>query len=124
MPQDETATEKTINWNRFIFGDKNPKQYSYSLARHVLSDIFKERLVSNSNLMRNLLNCCARTADNYAIPMTFTDLLFDEFGAEMAARGLTREKWLQFVKNVWVKCSKEITMSNREKQGSDRSLKM
>ena len=116
MPQDETATEKTINWNRFIFGDKNPMQYSYSLAQHVLSDIFKDRLVSNSNLIRNLLDCAARTADNYAIPMTFTDLLFDEFGAEMEARGLTREKWLQFVKNVWVKELKEFHISEKERQ--------
>ena len=55
--------------------------------------------------------------------MTFVDLLFDEFGAEMAARGLTRQMWLDFVRNVWARDLKEIHISeNERKQFIERYL--
>ena len=101
MPnEDEDAIERTQSWNQFIYGDRNPKKFTYALAPYVLSDVFKERLVTNSHMIRRHLGCGPRTGLNYALPMTFVDFLLEEFKEEMAAKGLTRENWLEWIKIV------------------------
>ena len=79
-------------------------------------DRFKNRLVSNAKLMKTLLRCCSRTADNYAIVMSFVDYLFDVFGDEMAAIGMTKQAWLDFIKNEWVPALKEIHISETQRR--------
>ena len=117
MPkEDDNATIRTQEWNSFIYGDRSPKQYTYSLAPYVLSDVFKQRLVTNSNLMRSQLNCAPRTADNYALPMTFMDFLLEQFRVEMAAKGLTREAWLEWLKTKWVPYLKKIHITEQERR--------
>ena len=118
MPQeDENSTEKTHRFNQFIFGNRNPKKWSYALSAYVLlGDRFKNRLISNAKLMKTLLRCCSRTADNYAIVMSFVDYLFDVFSNEMAAIGMTKQAWLDFIKNEWVPALKEIHISNIQRR--------
>ena len=117
MPnEDEDAIERTQGWNQFIYGDRNPKKFTYALAPYVLSDVFKERLVTNSHMIRRHLGCGPRTGLNYALPMTFVDFLLEEFKEEMAAKGLTRENWLEWIKKFWVPQLKKIHISEQQRK--------
>ena len=58
---------------------ENPKDYCFSHGSHIMSDLYKDRLKQNADLMSGHLGCKSRTAKGYAFIITMFQHLLDEF---------------------------------------------
>ena len=56
-------------------------------------DTFKERLDENCNFIIEHLRCKVRTARNYGLPLTFVQLIFDEFRQDLSNLNVSWESF-------------------------------
>lgn len=83
-----------------IVGDKKPCPLNYvaSFAPYIYSEVYKERLNQNSQMVQDILECKTRTARNYGLAMVFVDLIFEEFAEDLRELGLTLEQFQLYMK--------------------------
>ena len=65
-------------------------------TEYVLSEKYEKRLYENTTLMAELLGCKTRTARGYGMLLNFVDFLWEEFPAEFAKAGLTRDFYNEY----------------------------
>ena len=99
-----TRKVKTIVSDR----KESPIDFVASLAWYIYSEQYKKRLDKNSATVQEVMEVKARTSRNYAFAMTFCDLIFDEFEAELRERGLTREGFDQYITSDFLPSIKSL----------------